>query len=271
MPYAQNAWLTLSNFPETSKNIYFAIDWPSFDRGTSQDVTLIGMQAEPDAILNHRQLFIDNHKNFDVILTHDDEILKACPNARLYVWGTTWIPPSVYNSINIARKQPRVSCITGSKCRTDGHRFRLDLYRNQKHIQAPITWFRSSRDNPIIRSVGFINNPILGDNKEALFLDYQYSVSIENTRQNNYFTEKLLDCLMTKTIPIYYGCPNISNWFDTRGWVILETPSVNEFKEKCRYLPPYNMFLSVIEANYERAKQYTVIETNIQRVMNFGN
>jgi hypothetical protein len=31
------------------------------------------------------------------------------------------------------------------------------------------------------------------------------------------------------------------------------------------------MFLPVIEANYERAKQYTSIETNIQRVMNFGN
>jgi hypothetical protein len=271
MPYSQNSWLTVNNFPETSKNIHFAVDSPFVNRGTSEDVVLIGLQAEPDAILHHRQMFIDNHKNFDVILTHDDEILKACPNARQYVWGTTWISPAFYNSIDIARKRPRVSCITGSKCHTDGHRFRLALYRNQKHIQAPITWFRSSKDNPIIRSVGFINNPLLGDSKEPLFLDYQYSVVIENTRQNNYFTEKLLDCLLTKTIPIYYGCPNISNWFDTRGWVILDTPSVNEFKAKCMYLPPYSMFLPVIEANYERAKEYTILETNIQRVMNFGN
>ena len=271
MPYAQNAWLSLSAFPDTSKNIYFAIDSPFLHKGTNQDVMLIGVQAEPDAILHHRQMFIDNHKNFDVILTHDDEILKACPNARQYVWGTTWIPPSVYNSIDISRKQPKVSCITGTKNQTDGHLFRLDLYRNQRLIRTPITWFRSSKDKPIIRSVSFFNNPVLGDSKEPLFLDYQYSVVIENTRQNNYFTEKLMDCLLTKTIPIYYGCPNISNWFDTRGWVILDTPSVNDFRAKTQYLPPYNVFLPVIEANHERAKQYTSIETNIQRVMNFGD
>lgn len=269
MPYDQNSWLNIASFPPTSKNIYLAVDSPFTDKGTSKDVVLIGIQAEPDAILNHRQLFIDNHKNFDVILTHDDEILKACPNARQYVWGTSWIPPSVYNSIDIYRKQAKISCITGTKSQTDGHKFRLDLYRNQRLIQAPITWFRSSKDKPVIRSVRFFN-PVLGDSKEPLFLDYQYSVVIENTRQNNYFTEKLIDCLITKTIPIYYGCPNISNWFDTRGWIILDTPSLNEFRAKCTYLPPYNVFLPVIEANHERAKQYTILETNIQRVMNFG-
>jgi hypothetical protein len=280
MPYEQNAWLSLSAFPETSQNIYFAVDWPYIDKRTSRDVTLIGLQAEPDAILHLRQMFIDNHKNFEVILTHDDEILKACPNARLYVWGTTWISPSVYNSIDISRKQPKVSCLTGTKNHTDGHRFRLDIYRNQKRIQAPITWFRSSKDNPILPSIvldnpllrqGKESNPVLRGGKEGLFLDYQYAVVIENTRQNNYFTEKLMDCLLTKTIPIYYGCPNISNWFDTRGWIILDTTSANDFNAKCRHLPPYNMFLPVIEANHERAKQYTSIETNIQRVMNFGN
>ena len=112
MPYAQNAWLSLSAFPDTSKNIYLAIDWPFIDKGTSKDVILIGIQAEPDAVLHHRQMFIDNHKNFDVILTHDDEILKACPNAKQYVWGTSWNPPSVYNSIDITMKQPKESCIT---------------------------------------------------------------------------------------------------------------------------------------------------------------
>ena len=270
MPYAQNAWLSLSAFPDTSKNIYFAIDSPFLRKSTNQDVMLIGVQAEPHAILHHRQMLIDHHKNFDVILTHDDEILKACPNARQYVWGTTWIPPSVYNSIDIYRKQAKISCITGTKSQTDGHKFRLDLYRNQRRIQAPITWFRSSKDNPII-SANASNNPVLGDSKEPLFLDYQYSVVIENTRQNNYFTEKLIDCLITKTIPIYYGCPNISNWFDTRGWVILDTPSVNEFRAKTRYLPSYAKCLPIIEANHERAKQYTILETNIQRVMNFGD
>jgi hypothetical protein len=110
----------------------------------------------------------------------------------------------------------------------------------------------------------------MGDSKDPLFLDYQFSIAIENSRQLNYFTEKLLDCLITKTIPIYWGCPNISNWFDTRGWIILETTSISEFKLKCSRLPEYSRFINVINENYERAKQYASIETNIQRVMNFG-
>ena len=30
-----------------------------------------------------------------------DEILKACPKAKLYVFGSCWISPIIYNSIEI--------------------------------------------------------------------------------------------------------------------------------------------------------------------------
>ena len=269
MPYTQNAWLTITTFPETSKKIHFAVDSPFICKDTENQDILIGLQAEPDAILHHRQMLIDNHKNCDVILTYDDEILKACPNARQYVWGTTWISSDVYNNINIQRKQPRISCLTGSKELTPAHTYRKMLYTQQNSIPfLPIVWFRSSH-GPLMPNLG--NNPILGDSKVPLFLDYQYSVVIENCRENNYFTEKLMDCLLTKTIPIYYGCPNISNWFDTRGWIILETTSLQEFRIKCGKLPNYSAHINVINENFNRAKQYTNLENNIQRVMNFGN
>jgi hypothetical protein len=59
--------------------------------------------------------------------------------------------------------------------------------------------------------------------KIEIFETYMFSIVIENSRQIHYFTEKIIDCLLTKTIPIYYGCPNISDYFDTSGWIILET------------------------------------------------
>ena len=49
---------------------------------------------------------------------------------------------------------------------------------------------------------------------------YRFSVVIENSREENYFTEKLLDAILCNTIPIYWGCPNISQFFDTDGMVI---------------------------------------------------
>jgi hypothetical protein len=43
--------------------------------------------------------------------------------------------------------------------------------------------------------------------------DYQFSIAIENTKEDGYFTEKLGDCILTDTTPIYMGCPNIQDYF----------------------------------------------------------
>ena len=42
---------------------------------------------------------------------------------------------------------------------------------------------------------------------------YKYSISIENCSKDNYFSEKFTDCILSWTIPIYYGCPNIDKYF----------------------------------------------------------
>jgi hypothetical protein len=271
MPYFTNVdWLPVSEFPETGENIAIVVDHPLFQRPPGDTmIRYIGVQCEPEAVTHSRQRFIDNHKTFDTILSYDEEILKACPNARQYIWGTSWISSSTYNAINVSRKQKQISCLTGIKELTPAHTYRKLLYNSQLYLNVPIpiTWFRSSKG---LALTIFGNNPIVGDSKDPLFLDYQFSVVIENCRLNNYFTEKLVDCLITKTIPIYYGCPNISNWFDTRGWIILETMSIQEFRRKCMSLPSYDSLLNVINENFERAKQYSSISTNLQRAMNFG-
>lgn len=271
MPYFTNVdWLPVCEFPETTETITILIDHPFFQRPPGDTTTrYIAVQCEPEAIINSRQPFIDNHKSFDMILAYDEEILKACPNARQYVWGTTWVTSSTYNAINVSRKKKWVSCLTGMKQLTPAHAYRKMLYNSQLslNIALPITWFRSSKGNVL---PAFGNNPLIGDSKDPLFVDYQFSVVIENCRLNNYFTEKLVDCLITKTIPIYYGCPNISNWFDTRGWIILETTSIQEFRAKCEKLPSYDAHINVINENFERAKHYSSIVVNLQRAMNFG-
>ena len=58
--------------------------------------------------------------------------------------------------------------------------------------------------------------PQNGEAEQVLF-----HVAIENVRQPHYFTEKLLDCFLTNTMPIYWGCPNIGAYFDTSGMIII--------------------------------------------------
>jgi hypothetical protein len=255
-------------FPPTDKNIYLVVDNPSVYKMAGSSMFLVGIVCEPEAIAHGRDQFIKNPAQFDLILTFDEEILRQCPNARMCIYGTAWIPKTVYENIDVSRKRATISCLTGSKEVTPAHTYRKFLYSNQLRIPLPITWFRSSKGALL---PAYQHNPIIQDEKCGMFLDYQYSIAIENSRQNHYFTEKLLDCLVTKTIPIYYGCPNIAEYFDTRGWILLETTNIDEFVYKVHnFLPKYEECTDTIEHNYREAKKYTIYSNNIQRAMNLG-
>ncbi len=51
------------------------------------------------------------------------------------------------------------------------------------------------------------------DGKIDALKEFQYSIVIENHQQNNYFSEKFTDAILSWTMPIYFGCPNINCYF----------------------------------------------------------
>ena len=71
--------------------------------------------------------------------------------------------------------------------------------------------------------------PVAGfKNKECGIKDYKYSIAIENSSQENYFTEKIIDCLLLWSIPIYWGCPNISSFFPEHSFYNIELENPEE-------------------------------------------
>ena len=42
-------------------------------------------------------------------------------------------------------------------------------------------------------------------------------------KTQNWFTEKLVDCFRTKTIPIYKGCPNIKDFYNEKGIIFFNS------------------------------------------------
>lgn len=49
---------------------------------------------------------------------------------------------------------------------------------------------------------------------------YRFSVVTENNRALGYFTEKLVDALLCETVPIYWGAPDVTSYFDTDSMII---------------------------------------------------
>ena len=75
-----------------------------------------------------------------------------------------------------------------------------------------------------------------------------------------YFTEKLIDCLVTGTIPIYFGCPSIHKFFNIDGFIILD--SENDLDAISKQITPenYHLKLKAVQENFEKALQYILIE-----------
>jgi len=231
----------------------------------------IFIYVEPKTIYNVSDYLINNYNKYHAIFTYDEEILKKCPNAIKYIYGTSWIKKEYYENIDISKKEFKISNLAGSKLINNslGHVFRQIIHHSQDKLKDyPITFFRSFHQHPHLKDYG--NNPFLisdkgSHNKELLFDTFQFAIIIENSKQTNYFTEKIVDCLITKTIPIYWGCPNIGNFFDTTGWIILESTQISELYDKLKILDIdyYNSYKDVIDKNYNTSKKYIDVYENI--------
>lgn len=58
-----------------------------------------------------------------------------------------------------------------------------------------------------------IKNKFEWDNVSEIYKNYKFCIAIENCRNPEYFTEKIIIPLLCGTIPLYLGCTNIDNYF----------------------------------------------------------
>lgn len=216
------------------------------------------LQQEPEAIRPIKQHLLAHGNKYNAILTFDVDVLQKWHHAKLFTLYTeTWLKENYYLDIDSTKKQYKISCLVGGKRMTVGHDIRLSMYFHQQFFHMyPFIFYRSCA-LPLLPEI--TTNPFLESKecsaKHELFTTFQFHLAIENSRQHNYFTEKLIDCLISKTIPIYYGCPNIGSYFDTSGWIFLEEGTPEELIQKCSVLSSsyYSQYTEAIESNYKRA------------------
>ena len=205
---------------------------------------------EPNEISGFRQAVINNCDKFDLILTWDKEILSLCPNAKLFPYGTTWIKDFEFPE----QKEYCITTLVGGKSQCTGHRLRHSVPEKSKLITSiPIHLYNSV-------NTSFTQSPELKQMKSNLWkneLFYsQFHIVIENVTSDNWFTEKIIDCFQTKTIPIYIGCDNIGDYFDLRGMFHVKT--LDEMVDICNTITPetYQNMLEYVNINYEKSMNY---------------
>ena len=97
--------------------------------------------------------------------------------------------------------------------------------------------------------------------------DYRYHFCIENMKRDYWFTEKLIDCFVTGTIPIYWGCPSIGEFFNTEGMLIFD--NIAELPELLKLCTSnyYESKLDVIKENFKLSQKYRLAELSISNLL----
>jgi len=195
--------------------------------------------------------FIYNHPDkYTFVLTHIDEILISNPKAKLLMATSSWVYGHEPEEKNFC-----ISTLVGGKNNPllEGYALRHKVWNNKEKIITPTDFYLSSH-TPWDK-INYSANKVLGDSKVPLF-NSQYHIAIENTSINNMFTEKLIDCFQTKTIPIYYGAPNIGDTFNSSGIIMVN--SLDDIINACNQLTPdtYERMLPIVIDNYETSLKY---------------
>ncbi len=216
------------------------------------DRAVILCLREPDEIYGYVAYAVANQSKFRYILSYDDRVLQNCSNAVKMEFGTTWI----YGYDNTQGKQFGVSTVIGNKEKTEGHITRQKLWMRGAELTLTRNFYISAYGGPA-GSQGYIRLE-KETYKKAVVFKYQYHIAVENVRRNNYFSEKLIDCFQTRTVPIYWGCPNIGDYFNTDGIIIAENVSEIIGMTNSLRLYDYERMLPAIEENYRRSQQWAV-------------
>lgn len=200
----------IEEYPELN-NLDIHIDINSVSN-ISKKLTILILQESPAVLKRNNILeYVKSggaRNRYNVIYTCIKELI-GLPNVEyIHPSNISWVK----NKYFLPKKVKNISMITSNNYFLPGHKFRISIMNEVKEF---IDIYG--------RGFNFI------ENKEDGLKDYYYSIAVENDDTDNYFSEKLLDCFLTCTIPIYWGSNFPYSIFNPGG--IINIKELKDLKE----------------------------------------
>ncbi len=198
------------------------------------------------------------------IIREQASIFWGCPNNYEY-----------YKNLDTGAgtKKYNLCAITSSKTAFSGHKERL------RFLYALQDKFKNTELEFDIKGKGICEIKT----KDEALIPSKYTLAIENTSEPHYFTEKITDAFLCGCMPIYYGAPNIFEYFPKGSLIQLETLDIeyaadiikksieNDFygknydkltAAKNLVLNKYNFFMNVSE----KIKEYDILNKPVKNI-----
>lgn len=305
------AHCTYSNNPQPETSVARDVRWERWHRAGTVFVTdapLVGGYSplpgtrtaawllEPRSVMPGVYEHVRrNQHQYWAILSHDQEFFGGTdagfsPRGKRpsnYLWtpvGGCWIPEAdrwdgvvdLNHEYRPGRgmKTVPISAVFSHKMSTEGHWLRHRILEMQhERIEVRIVNYGSGGKNTLSDEVVGVES--ISAKHEAFDRNaHPFQVVVENSRTPGYFTEKIIDCFATGTIPIYWGCPDLARYGFSEDGVIRFEDERDLFERVLPSLPSPNAALGdprLIDAaahNARTARDYYLAEDFISA--NYG-
>ena len=207
------------------------------------------MSAIPRDLWEKHLLDISNA--YDVVYTSERSIVGKYPNIKFAFAGSNlpWV-----RDVGVHNKTKNCSLIGSPKKYAFGHALRhhfADKFKDKIDLFGGVAGSKRLGSKPF-------------EGKEEALNDYRFSLIIENDKYETYYTEKLTDAFATGTIPVYWGTPDIGNYFNHEGIIEL-TPDfdIDSLTEEL-----YNSKLDAVSDNFERVQNLLSADDMLYKQIN---
>lgn len=249
-----------------NKNQYFFIDRYNFGLDThfyshndmlrtmGKPIWKYGFLNESESIKPDDYKIFDKYKglekDFDLIFTYSEYLLNKLPNARFINfccnnWYGTENGGGIIDPLAYEKKNKMISILSSDLMMCDMHKYRIDIANKCKSLNLADTYGTFDGGKRVKIS-------------ETL-TDYRYSIVIENDIKPYWFTERLISCFSSMTVPIYCGATKIDKFFNMDG-IILISPNdydnLEKILQQCT-IHDYQSRIPAIIDNFNRSKKYS--------------
>lgn len=213
-------------------------------------------------VLQHKRYI---EENFDMMFTFDAEVLSTIKNAHFVPFGAdVWYGRNVEGCMLDGAE----SNFSGNRAKKEGF---VILSDNYKHKTKNISMLSSAKElcpmHIFRKNLAFkCKNEHLADTfgkfdggsyvpTELPFEHYRYSIVVENHIEPFYFTERIMNCFVAQTIPIYLGATEIGRFFNADGIIQIsleDCDHIEDILKRCT-VEEYERRLPAILDNFQRA------------------
>jgi len=249
--YNRSCFKPISRDVKEEKDIVLYVDWEIQYANVADKCKNIAYVCESEVVVpGCKQFAITSSNKFSRVYQSLSEFSNI--DSGIFgslAFGGCWIPHADILEVDRTVKLCQAGLIYSDKQWAIGHSLRHSV-ANKYFTDSRVARFGSGTGKRLTT-------------KSVAHVPYMYSIVIENCRESGYWTEKLVDALISKCVVFYWGAPDVHRTFDSGSVipfgsmddleVLLSTMSERDYSHK----------KDAIELNWHRAMSRTCYLNNL--------